>query len=429
MSSLSLVATKDAWRALERVLSSIPTEENRGVVRTYLQERRANGIRMGTLGIDANALRGFCLFLGEKPLKDVTRADVVAYVNEARSLRNWRSVRNDGEDTLTHREVSLSPSTLNKRKEALKPFFRWLRGTDEYPPEVKNLKSRNGNGDAIPTDALLTPEEMKALLQAHPSPRDKALLAVLAESGLRASELCSLNVGSVTFDAHGAVLTLPKQAPGLKTGARRVRLYDGWQYLQTWFESHPEKANHSAPLFYSLSHRAPGARLTPNALWQFTQRAAKAAKLGKDVHPHLFRHTAATEKARLGWTEGMLRAYFGWSRSSDMPSRYVHLAGLDYEELELERRGLKEKGDRGKPALSPLVCKVCKAQNLPTAMFCSGCRHPVSPQAEAELEKRRADELKEAAARLFAAQFKDQIAAEVRRLAGPGAKAVGGPSG
>jgi integrase/recombinase XerD len=54
---------------------------------------------------------------------------------------------------------------------------------------------------------------------------------------------------------------------------------------------------------------------------------AKIAKLPKELHPHLFRHTAATERARLGWNEAQMRAYFGWSKSTDMPSRYVHLAG------------------------------------------------------------------------------------------------------
>jgi hypothetical protein len=110
-----------------------------------------------------------------------------------------------------------------------------------------------------------------------------------------------------------------------------------------------------------------------------------------------------------------MRAYFGWTRSSDMPAKYVHLAGLDYEDIELERRGKKGRGDRGRPALAPLTCKVCNAENLPTATFCQGCRNPVSPAAEAELQKRREAEVKEAASKIVLGGMRELISQEVAK--------------
>lgn len=222
-------------------------------------------------------------------------------------------------------------------------------------------------------------------------------------------------MGSVQFDDYGAVLTLPR-GPGLKTEARRVRVFESVPYLHAFYEDHPFKDDPSAPLFYSDSRRAPKARMTANALWKFVHDAGEAVGLGKSIKPHLFRHTAATERARLGWNEGHMRARFGWSRSSDMPAVYVHLAGLDYENMELERRGLLKEGTTTRPALTGLTCPACKTQNLPTAIFCQSCRHPVNPDVEVELAERRRLEVKEAAAGMFAEELKRQVAKVVQTM-------------
>jgi hypothetical protein len=83
--------------------------------------------------------------------------------------------------------------------------------------------------------------------------------------------------------------------------------------------------------------------------------------------------------------------------------------------MELERRGVKTKDERGRPALAPLYCRVCKAQNLATATFCQQCRNPVSPEAEKDLEARRQQEIKDAATRLMTDSMKKHIAAEIAK--------------
>lgn len=399
MSSLSGASDDTLWRTLHKILDTIPTPHNRDVILRYLQERKANGMKAATLGVDANALRAFCVFLGQKEIEASTRADVIGYVNYAKNIRRWCNGRKDGSATVTEREERLSDSTLQKRKEIIKPFFRWLRGMEPYegyPPEVKSLKSKKGGGDVIPADELVTKEDLRALIQASPDAQDKARLAVLYESGLRAGEFCALNVGSVVFDEFGAVLTLPKGAPGLKTGARRIRLFDSVAYLHAWYEANPKKEDPKAPLFHSNGRRCPGIRLSNGALWVFCKRTTKKAGIKKHVHPHLFRHSAATERARLGWNEGQMRAFFGWAKDSDMPSVYVHLAGMDYENVEIERRGLRGKDEVAGPALRPLKCRQCGLENVPTTLFCTGCRKPVSPDAEAALDRKKQEEIKDA---------------------------------
>jgi integrase len=320
-----------------------------------------------------------------------------------------------------HQEVRIGPATLAVRKVIIRAFMRWLRGTDEYPEEVRRLKINAPSAEEMPTDQLIEREDLIAMLRVHESPRHKAILAVLHERGLRAGEFCSLHIGSVTFDKYGCVLILPRKTDGartrgLKTGVRRIRLFEATPYLQAWYEAHPLKTNPKAPLFFSDSRRAPQARMTPGALWKFCNDAGKKAKLSKDVHPHLFRHSAATERARRGWNEPRMRAFFGWSKNSDMPARYTHLAGQDHEKADLEDRGLLDPKERVKPTLSPVLCPACKTANLAAAMFCQACRAPIAPEAEEELERRRQEEIREAAARVVAQFFPDRVPPEIKRL-------------
>jgi integrase len=182
-------------------------------------------------------------------------------------MRLYRSRRVDGSATETRKAELLGARTLAQRKEVLKPFFRWLRGTDDKdPPETKGLKVKRSE-DHIPTDALITRDDLTTLLQAHTSAQDKARIAVLYESGFRAGEFTALNVGSVQFEeleggVWSAVPTLPKGVQGLKTGARRIRVFDSVDYLKARLNEHPFREDRNAPLWFTMSHRAPFARLT-----------------------------------------------------------------------------------------------------------------------------------------------------------------------
>lgn len=121
MSSISNLAPEDVWARIERILETIPLPENQAVVRTWLQERQAMGLKASTLVIHANCLRGFCAHLGEKRLADANRVDVIGYVNNAKSMRLYRSRRVDGSTTDTRKPEMLGARTLAQRKEVLSP--------------------------------------------------------------------------------------------------------------------------------------------------------------------------------------------------------------------------------------------------------------------------------------------------------------------
>ncbi len=63
-------------------------------------------------------------------------------------------------------------------KICLRLFFRWLRHTEQYPPEVDWFKVREKNSHRLPEE-ILTDQEVRRLADAAESPRDRALFQIL----------------------------------------------------------------------------------------------------------------------------------------------------------------------------------------------------------------------------------------------------------
>lgn len=372
--------------ALDRILGEIAPLESQSLIQRYLRERQVNGTRLTTLTNDANHLRALAAHIAPRPVVSLTRDDITAFFSDRRALRRWRSGK-----TESTRATTLGVRTLNLRKQIVRQFVRWMRGTEDFPPEVKWVKSsRHPDGDALPVDQVLSREDLHALIKSHDSPQGQALLAALYDSGMRAGEFCSLRVCDVAFDAYGAVLTLPSGGR-LKTGQRRVRVLHCTPYLRAWMNVHPKRGRRDAPLWLSTANRNKGDALTETALYGIVTRSGRLAGLRKDIWPHLFRHSRATECAKEGWPEADMRAYFGWAKGSDMPSHYVHLSGKDYEEAMLRRAGKLVGGVGMESPLKPRLCQ-CGHENAATADYCGKpeCGKPLTVEVAQLAERSQA---------------------------------------
>lgn len=73
-----------------------------------------------------------------------------------------------------------------------KRFYRWLRQTEEYPPEVKWIKPRVADANRKLPEELLTAAEIQEMIQKADIGRDRALIGVLHESGCRVGEIGQL---------------------------------------------------------------------------------------------------------------------------------------------------------------------------------------------------------------------------------------------
>ncbi len=333
-----------------------------------------------------------------KEFTDVTRADVEKVVRgiEKSDYSEW---------------------TKHDYKVTLKRFFRWLRGAeDEYPPEVKWIRTAIRNGRVKLPEEILTPQEVQALIAAAPSARDKAFISCLYESGCRIGEILFLRIGQLQRHPHGFQITVD----GTMKGPRRILLIASAPHLADWLNRHPRFTDPQAPLWVRDDKTA--RQIGYTRACTILRRTAERAGVKKAVNPHNFRHSRATHLAK-HLTEAQMKEYFGWVQGSDMASTYVHLSGRDIDNALLRLNNIEVPEDRGNgDRFTVQVCPACKFENPPSNRFCSRCGSILDERTAHEvmqrhLDRSRADEIMDKL--LGDPEFRALLDRKLRDLAGP----------
>lgn len=264
-------------------------------------------------------------------------------------------------------------------KMMIRKFYKWVDGIYERgvcPERVKWLKCHVKNGHKLPEE-LLNEEEVKMLLNHCDNTRDKALIAVLYESGCRISEVGTMRIRNIAFDEYGMQVLVSG-----KTGARRIRLINSVPYLQAWLNEYPFNKNPDSCVWAKKD----GGIVTYTRLATIIKDVAKKAGIRKRIYPHLFRHSRATFLAK-HLTEAQMKDYLGWTQSSKMAAIYVHLSGRDTDMAILKLNGVKVEEEKNQEALKPRECPRCKTSNEATSMFCKICGMVLDEQTKLELMK------------------------------------------
>lgn len=339
-------------------------------IHRFISFLKAEGKAKGTIEAYERIIKRLRRF-HKKPFKALTRGDLEAF------LAAW------SEDKERN-----SPAYLNFVRTALKFFFKWLDGGEEYPQCVKWIKVKRVQRELDPRD-ILTEEEVLQLIKAADHPRDRALIHVLYESGGRISEIRNLRVRDVTFERVGVKKTLTAKlmiASGLTKGKERgkyLRLVDSAQILQEWLEVHPDpKADQ--PLWVSL-HSKVETMLHQSTIRRMLKRVARRVKITKPVHPHAFRHAQVTASAKY-LADQELKKKFGWAAGSQMLRVYSHITDRAVEEKELEMRGVTSVQDQSKRYLTHVKCSQCGRMYSAGKRICE-CGRPLDPDLGARYDK------------------------------------------
>lgn len=208
--------------------------------------------------------------------------------------------------------------TVATRFRGLRRFCRWLAAEDVVlKSPMEGMQSPTPKGKPVP---VLSDEQLAAILRAcqgkgfYPR-RDEAIFRVLIDTGVRASELCSLKLEDLDLDNEAAAVTgKGGKRRAIYFSAKTVRALD--RYIR---ERKLHKDSSSPFLFLGLR----GAIATP------TLRrlcAVKGAAAGiKGLHVHQFRHTAANHWLLSAGGERNLKRIMGWE-SDVMLSHYASSA-------------------------------------------------------------------------------------------------------
>jgi len=337
---------KKIENVLRRIKESSIDDDSKEKILEFYDELLAQGYSKARILKYLDTLCRIAVMLG-KSFVEANKDDIACFVRkiEAKDYSEW---------------------TKHDYKVILKLFYRWLRGAEEYPEEVRWIKPRVKNNNLLP-DGLLTEEEVKGLAEAAGNPRDRALVLVLYESGCRVGEILSLSIKNVQFDEYGAQLIVSG-----KTGSRRVRIIFSAPRLAQWIENHPLRNDPDAPLWVSLGTRDRNEALTYGAAKSVIKDLASKASIRKRIYPHLFRHSRATYLAN-HLTEAQMKHMFGWVQSSKMAGTYVHLSGRDVDKPLLKLSGIRSDEDQEHEKFQVRFCPRCKTRNSPDSKFCNSC--------------------------------------------------------
>ncbi len=286
--------------------------------------------------------------------------------------------------------VDFSKSEL---KTAVKKLYKWLRDSEDYPPEVKWIKPGNRKLSRIKLpEELLTEDDVVNLINSTQNVRNKAFVSMLYETRCRIGEILFIRLKHISFDQYGAQILVDG-----KTGRRRIRIISSVPYLTEWINKHPDKGNPQAYLWPGLK----GKVLSYGAAAKMLEILANKAGIKKKVNPHNFRHSRATYPAN-HLTEAQMKKYFGWVQASDMASIYVHLSGRDVDNAILKVYGLSQNNNgKEETPLKPKGCPGCDETNPATNKFCFKCGMPLDKETivnlvEKDLQRKEADNLLDA---------------------------------
>ncbi|GAI23080.1 unnamed protein product, partial [marine sediment metagenome] len=130
--------------------------------------------------------------------------------------------------------------------------------------------------------------EQPAKLSTPEANRDRAMLELLYASGMRVSELVSLNLDDVDTEG-GYVRCFGKGHKERLIPIYKQAVLSVEDYVK---EGRPHLAPNNDEKALFLNRR--GARLTRQGLWQILKGYAKSAELAAEVTPHTLRHSFAT---------------------------------------------------------------------------------------------------------------------------------------
>ncbi|HXX66672.1 MAG TPA: tyrosine recombinase XerC [Polyangiaceae bacterium] len=287
----------------------VTLDESRRAFARHLEcERHASPRTVAEYGRD---LMGFARFVRER---DAERLDDVRAL-DVHLLRAWLAL-------LSRTHV---PSSISRKIAAIRTWMRWLRrrGVITGCPADELAVPRVRRG--LPT--LVSAEAAKQIVEASTGDtplqlRNRALLEVLYGSGLRASEVCALEVHDL--DLPSAVVRVSgkgRKERVVPLGQPCVRALGRWLTVRESMLRPVRSSANRGALFLTVR----GGRLHRRALWAVVKEFGASGAGRADLHPHALRHSCATHMLEGGADLRAIQELLGHA-SLSTTQRYTHVS-------------------------------------------------------------------------------------------------------
>lgn len=231
----------------------------------------------------------------------------------------------------------VEPQTMLTHLYGLRRYSNWLQREEIIDVDpLKDIDPIKIDTQAV---SRLTNDECSALVKAcdgnaFSDRRDKAIILLMLDTTLRASEVIGMTVGQ-TDARTGTAIIMGKGGFGRTVSFRNQARVELMRYLRVRAR-HP-MASKTKALW--LGERSSGG-IQYEGLARTISKRAKIAGI-EDMHLHKLRHTAAQRLLSGGVSEASVMAQAGWKRR-DMLDRYTKATAEERAADELRRADLPD---------------------------------------------------------------------------------------
>jgi len=240
------------------------------------------------------------------------------YVNKNR-LNYVKVTQNDIKTYLNYlNEIGKKSSTISRNLASIRSFYHFLirnRKVKRDPTEdVQSPKVEK----RVPN--ILTSQEVELLLE-QPKDidlkgiRDKAMLEFAYATGMRVTEIISLNIDDINVEEGYAVCKTGSKNRNVPLGSLSLKALTDYinEARTVLIKNENEKA-----LFVNVN----GKRLTRQGFWKIVKFYKEQAHISKDITPHVLRHSFATHLLQNGADLKAIQTMLG---HSDISSTQVYM--------------------------------------------------------------------------------------------------------
>jgi Site-specific recombinase XerD len=285
----------------------------------YIHYSRIRGIAEITIEKRQHVLRQFRNFIEQrgKHLLEIEKGDIEAYIEFQRLERG------------------VADQTLDIRLSNISGFYEFLEYEElidfNIIPKVKARFSRNYKS-AKHTHKIISVSEMSALIRSASDIRDKALMCLMAKTGIRRNELINLDLSDIDLD---------EQKIRLKPTAKRsntVVFFDdeAEDLLRRWLRSRTPRNKKNLPaLFIGVRGDRLEARGVDYVIRSHALRLGlhdpTSDSLEDHFTSHCFRHWLTTNLALSGMPRHFIKEIRG-DANRDAVDGYIHITPKQLKE-------------------------------------------------------------------------------------------------
>ena len=254
------------------------------------------GLSKNTIESYSRDISSLTAFLGKRGISDstaVSEHEIAAFFEHLRGKK-------------------LSPRSVARNIVSLKQFFRFLLTEKVITGDPMRNTVSPKPAKTLPHTLSLS--EVETLLRepekgkSEKALRDRAMLEVLYATGVRVSELVSLELNRVNLD-HGYVITLGKGSKERIVPIGNAAIRKTRDYLS---DARPKLLRGRSSEYLFVTSRT-ASKMSRQRFWRIIKDYALAAGIHSHITPHVLRHSFATHLLERGADLRSIQAMLGHS--------------------------------------------------------------------------------------------------------------------